>query len=233
MFNEFAVIDFEATGLSADYCRVIEVAAVIVRNGEVADSFVELMHPGCRLPFIITDITGITDTMLKGKPKPEVIMPKLKDFIGERHCVAHNATFDSGFYHAEMGRAGIAHDRTFFCTMKLSRRLILDSPRHKLSILADHLNLPRPEEGKCHRALYDVLLTVELWKHIERIIRKRIGKAPDQEIYQTIMKKSKGAVPKYLDMMLSQSAEKDMVTNVKVNWKRSNKNNVNSSRDRL
>jgi DNA polymerase-3 subunit epsilon len=203
MFKEFAVIDFETTGLSADYCRIIEVAAVIVRNGEVADSFVELMHPGCRLPFIITDLTGITDAMLKGKPKPESIMPRLKDFIGNRYCIAHNASFDSSFYHAEMDRAGITHDRTFFCTMKLSRRLIQDSPRHKLSILADHLNLPRPEEGKCHRALYDVLLTVELWKHIERIIRQRIGKAPDQEIYQTLMKKPKGVVSKYLDKISS------------------------------
>ena len=88
MFSEFAVIDFETTGLSADYCRIIEVAAVIVKNGEVADSFVELMHPGCRLPFIITGLTGITDAMLKGKPKPEAVMPKLKDFIGDRHCVA-------------------------------------------------------------------------------------------------------------------------------------------------
>ncbi len=204
MFKEFAVIDFETTGLSADYCRVIEVAAVIVRNGEVADSFVELMHPGCRLPFIITDLTGITDAMLKGKPKPEAVMPKLKNFIGNRHCIAHNATFDSGFYHAEMGRAGIAHDRTFFCTMKLSRRLILDSPRHTLSILADHLNLARPDDGKCHRALYDVLLTVELWKHIESLITHKIGRAPDREIYQAIMKKPKSAVAKYLDRILQQ-----------------------------
>ncbi len=214
MLNEFAVIDFETTGLGADYCRIIEVGAVIVRNGEVAESFVELMYPGCRLPYIITDLTGITDAMLKGKPKPEAIMPKLKDFIGDRHCVAHNAAFDSSFYHAEMGRAGIAHDRTFFCTMKLSRRLIQDSPRHKLSTLADHLSLPRPEEGKCHRALYDVLLTVELWKHIEGLISKRIGKTPDHEIYQTIMKKSKGAVPKYLDKILSLSLKKDMAISI-------------------
>lgn len=212
MFNEFAVIDFETTGLSADYCRIIEVGAVIVRNGEVAESFVELMHPGYRLPHFITDLTGITDAMLKGKPKPEAIMPKLKDFIGGRHCVAHNASFDSSFYNAEMKRAGIAHDRTFFCTMKLSRRLIQDSPKHKLSTLADHLNLPRPDEGKCHRALYDVLLTVELWKHIENLITKRIGKIPDREIYQTIMKKSKAAVPKYLDMVLSKTTKQDMAT---------------------
>ncbi|MFZ2657020.1 MAG: 3'-5' exonuclease, partial [Victivallales bacterium] len=71
MSNEFAVIDFETTGLGADCCRVIEVAAVIVRDGEVADSFVQLMHPGCRLPYFITDLTGITDEMLRGKPSPE------------------------------------------------------------------------------------------------------------------------------------------------------------------
>jgi len=203
MLNEFAVIDFETTGLGADCCRIIEVGAVIIRNGEVTDSFVELMSPGCRLPYFITDLTGITDAMLKGKPKPEAIMPKLKDFIGDRHCIAHNAAFDSSFYHAEMGRAGIAHDRTFFCTMKLSRRLVQDSPSHKLSALAHHLNLPKPDDGKCHRALYDVLLTVELWKHIESLLSKRIGKSPDHEIYQTIMKKSKGAVPKYLNKILS------------------------------
>ena len=211
MFNEFAVIDFETTGLGADYSRIIEVGAVIVRNGEVTDSFVELMHPGCRLPYFITDLTGITDAMLKGKPKPEAIMPKLKDFIGDYHCVAHNASFDSRFYHAEMKRAGIAHDRTFFCTTKLSRRLIQDSPSHKLSTLVQHLNLPRPDDGKCHRALYDVLLTVELWKHIESLLSKRIGKAPDHEIYQTIMKNSKGAVPKYLEKILSQTINSSKV----------------------
>jgi len=214
MFKEFAVIDFETTGLSADYCRVIEVAAVIVRNGEVTDSFVELMHPGCNLPYFITDLTGITNAMLKGKPKPESVMPKLKDFIGDRHCVAHNATFDSGFYHAEMGRAGIVHERSFFCTMKLSRRLIENSPSHKLSTLTDHLNLPRPKEGKCHRALYDVLLTVELWKHIESLLTKKIGKTPDREIYQTLMKKSKGAVPKYLDKIATLPEKKDMAINI-------------------
>ena len=197
--SEYAVIDFETTGLSAEQCRVIEVAAVIVRNGEVADSFVQLMHPGYRIPSFITDLTGITNDMVKGKPKPEVVMPQLKNFIGARACVAHNASFDSSFYHAEMRRAGIAHERSFFCTVKLSRRLIQDSPNHQLGTLTSHLNLTRPAEGSCHRALYDVLLTVELWKHIENIIRERIGgKTPDHGIYRALMGKPKAAVQKYL-----------------------------------
>ena len=202
MSSEFAVIDFETTGLSADCCRVIEVAAVIVRDGEVVDSYVQLMYPGYRIPPFITDLTGITNAMVKGKPTPEAVMPELKKFIGSRSCVAHNASFDSSFYHAEMSRAGIAHDRGFLCTVKLSRRLIQDSPNHQLGTLAHHLNLPKPAYGSCHRALYDVLLTVELWKRIGSIISERIGgKTHGHEIYHTLMKKSKAAVNEYLDKL--------------------------------
>ncbi len=204
MPSEFAVIDFETTGLSADYCRAIEVAVVIVRDGKVVDSFVQLMNPGHRLPFFITGLTGITDKMLEGKPGPEAVMPALMRFLGGRSCIAHKASFDSNFYHAEMNRAGIAHERSFFCTMLLSRRLIQDSPDHQLGTLTDHLNLPRPSEGSCHRALYDVMLTVELWKHIENTVCEKIGKAPDNEIYRTLMRIPKAAVWEYLDAMKKQ-----------------------------
>jgi DNA polymerase-3 subunit epsilon len=202
MSGEFAVIDFETTGLSAETCRVIEVAAVIVRNGAVAESFVQLMHPGHRLPFFITGLTGITDEMLEGKPSPETVMPDLMRFLGDRPCVAHNASFDSRFYHAEMKRSGTLHERKFFCTMMLSRRLIPDLPSYKLGSLTYHLNLAVPAEGNCHRALYDVLLTVELWKRIGSIISERIGgKTPGHEIYHKIMKKSKATVNEYLDKL--------------------------------
>ena len=202
MSGEFAVIDFETTGLSADCCRVIEVAAAIVRNGEVTESFVQLMHPGHSIPSFITELTGITNAMVKGKPTPEAVMPDLMRFLGDRPCVAHNASFDSRFYHAEMNRAEAAHERTFFCTMMLSRRLIPDLPGYKLESLVHHLNLSAVMDGNYHRAMYDVLLTVELWKKIENIISERIGgKTPSHEIYRTLMKKSKAAVPKYLDML--------------------------------
>jgi DNA polymerase-3 subunit epsilon len=202
MSKEFAVIDFETTGLGAEYCRVIEVAAVIVRDGEVSDSFVQLMNPGRRLPFYIKAITGISDEMLVGKPSPEIVMPELMRFLGDRPCIAHKASFDSSFYHAEMNRAGIAHERSFFCTMLLSRRLIQDSPDHQLGTLTDYLDIPKPNAGSCHRALYDALLTVELWKHIEKIICEKVGgRAPDHEIYRTLMRIPKAAAWEYLEML--------------------------------
>jgi len=207
--EEFTVIDFETTGLSPSYCRVIEVAAIRVRRGEVIDTFEQLMYPGHRLPSFITELTGITDTMLKSKPIPETVMPQLKDFIGDCFCVAHNAAFDSGFYHTEMHRAGVAHERNFLCTMKLSRRLIHDSPNHKLGTLANHLNLSIPVELTTHRARYDALLAVELCKHIGNIVKERIGeKTPTFETYEKLMKKSKGAVQKYFDKLANENYKK-------------------------
>ena len=108
---------------------------------------------------------------------------------------------NSSFYHAEMNRAGIGHERSFFCTMLLARRLIQDSPDHQLGTLTNHLNLPRPSEGSCHRALYDVLLTVELWKHFEGIVREKIGRSPSHDIYLTLMRIPKASVWDYLEML--------------------------------
>ena len=199
MSDEFAVIDFETTGLSAGQDRIIEVAAAVLKDGEIVDSYVRLMHPGRRIPPFITELTGISDAMVRGQPRPEDVMPELKGFLGGRICVAHNATFDEGFYHAEMGRAGIAHERTFLCTMKLSRRLVLDASSHKLGVLSSHLKLSVPAGAKAHRALGDVLTTAALWLHLRGLIRERSGgRHPDATICLALMSKSKAAVGKYL-----------------------------------
>jgi DNA polymerase III epsilon subunit-like protein len=89
--------------------------------------------------------------------------------------------------------------------MMLSRRLIPDLPSYKLESLVYHLNLSAPDDGNYHRALYDVLLTVELWKRIENIVSERIGgKTPGPEIYRTLMKKPKAGALKYLDTLAVQ-----------------------------
>ncbi|OGV68056.1 MAG: hypothetical protein A3K19_27010 [Lentisphaerae bacterium RIFOXYB12_FULL_65_16] len=194
-----AVIDFETTGLSADWNRIIEVGAVIVRDGTVVDSFVELMHPGCRLPWEITELTGITDAMLKGKPPPEKVMPAFREFLGDRVCVAHNAGFDSRFFFAEMKRARLEHDRPFLCTMMLARRLVDDALDHKLGTLAGHLKLNKPANLRAHRALDDVLMTVALWNRLTALIAEQTGgRQPDFNVYHTLMKRPKAAAAKYL-----------------------------------
>ena len=134
--NEVVIIDFETTGLSASYDRIIEVGAAVVNNSGIVDTFVTLCNPKVMLPYFITDITGITTSMLKGKPSPEDIMPSLRDFIGERPVLAHNASFDSQFLHSEMCRANLKMNNQFLCTMLLARRLIHETRDHKLLLLS-------------------------------------------------------------------------------------------------
>lgn len=195
--NEVAVIDFETTGLSSSYDRVIEIGAVIVKGKKIVDSFSSLMNPGRKLPYFITELTGISNSMLHDMPKPEKIMPELKNFIGDRIVLAHNASFDSKFLHAEMKRAKVKFDNPVLCTMILSRRLIPNAYNHKLETLADHLNI---RIGRAHRALDDAKATAKLWRHLHGIVQNATGiKELDNDIFSMISKKSKGTVPGYLE----------------------------------
>ena len=69
--NEYVILDFETTGSSPEYSRVIEVGAVVVKDGKVINTVSQLMEPGHSIPHFITYITGITNGMVRGKPTPE------------------------------------------------------------------------------------------------------------------------------------------------------------------
>ena len=197
--KSYSVLDFETTGLSAGADRIIEVAAVIVRDGVVVESFSELMNPGVRIPGFITGLTGISDSMVRGKPRPEVVMPRLRAFLGDHVCVAHNASFDQRFFKAEMALARQAHDRDFVCSLLLARRLVHDAPSNKLGDLMRHLRLTPPSAMRAHRALADVLMTCELWKHLVGIMESKLqGYPPELDIIRATLKKPKASVAVYL-----------------------------------
>jgi DNA polymerase-3 subunit epsilon len=195
-----AVLDFETTGLSAGADRIIEVAAVIAVDGAVVSTFSELMDPGIWIPPFITELTGISNAMVRGKPRPEKVMPRLWAFLGDCVCIAHNASFDQRFFVAEMELAGVEHDRTFLCSMLLARRLLQHVPDHRLGTLARHLRLANPSGLQEHRALADALMTCALWGHLTGILRERLkGRTPGIDVIKAITKMPKAAVESYLD----------------------------------
>lgn len=193
--DEVVILDFETTGLSADYDRIIEVGAVIVKDQKVTARFSELMNPGRRIPYFITDLTGITNTMLMGKPKPEDVMPKLKDFLGNRVILAHNAAFDRKFLHSEMARAHLQASNHFLCTLLLSRRLIPEAANYKLGTLAEHLHI---KIGRAHRALDDVEATAQLWDHLHETVRVSTGiHQLGSDVFEMISKRPKHSIPQF------------------------------------
>lgn len=197
--RELVVLDFETTGLTPAFDRTIEVAATLLVNHRPVEMFHQLMHPGVRLPSFITALTGITDEMLCGQPRPEQVMPRLHQFVRGLPVVAHNAAFDRGFLRAELDRAGLALDSEFLCTMRLARRLVPGLPTYRLDALVDSLEVRAPNARQFHRAVADVNHTVAIWQNLHGRFSEQTGlREPPISALDTLMRKPKKQVPKFL-----------------------------------
>jgi DNA polymerase III epsilon subunit family exonuclease len=158
----FHITDTETTGLSAGTNRVIELATVSVRHGQIVDRFETFINPGVRVPARITEITGIRDAMLAGAPGPEAAFRAWRAYLGQGgHFVAHNARFDWDFLHAEFGRAAIEWPfEQSICTVRLARHCLPRLPKHGLDALIAHYGIV---VGDRHRALADVEATADIF----------------------------------------------------------------------
>jgi DNA polymerase-3 subunit epsilon len=196
--TDVVVLDFETTGLSpAQGDRPIEIGAVVLRGGRVVDQFESLMNPGFRVNSFIESFTGISNAMLAPAPPCEAVMEQFAQFIGDRPLVAHNASFDSKFLHAELLRLGRTEPRTFACTMLNARRIYPQAPGHKLGNLVTYLGIPSP--GQAHRALADAQMAAGLWNHTVAEVGRRCGlETVPFEVMRLLGKAKKNGVEAFL-----------------------------------
>ena len=167
-----AIIDFETTGLSPNEgARATEIAAIILQGGRIVRRYQSLMNAGVRIPFFITDLTGITNEMVRNAPSSAKVMREVADFVGGLPLVAHNASFDRKFWDAELAVVRRTRQQEFACTMLASRRVYPTAPNHKLGTLAAFAHLPNT--GKVHRAMADAELTAHLLNHMETTLAKQ------------------------------------------------------------
>jgi DNA polymerase-3 subunit alpha (Gram-positive type) len=152
--GEYVAFDLETTGLSMRNDQIIEIGAVLMKNGQELDRFQTFVDPGCKLAQETVSLTGITDEMLYGAPKIEEALPKFLEFVGGRVLVAHNADFDTGFIREACAKQGIDYTYTSVDTLVLSQNLMTKLGRHKLNLVADALGLP---EFNHHRAADDAV----------------------------------------------------------------------------
>ena len=115
--DEFVVFDIETTGLSAMTCKITEIGAVLVRNGEVLKVFSTFVNPDGHIPEEITELTGITDDMVSDAPSQGDAVKDFIEFVGKRTVVAHNANFDMGFIRRAAENAGIHFDPPYLDTL--------------------------------------------------------------------------------------------------------------------
>lgn len=159
----YVVVDVETTGgrpFAGD--RVTEIAAVAVRDGEVAEVYESLVNPQRSIPPMITAITNITWGMVRDQPTFREICPDVVAALRGNVFVAHNVTFDWKFVTHEVSRAtGEQLDGRRLCTVRLARRLLPHLPRRSLDWVARYYGVDIPAAVR-HRAAGDAIATAHV-----------------------------------------------------------------------
>ena len=170
--STYVVFDLETTGLSSRYNDIIEFGAVKVEKGMVVSSLDILINPGYPLPKKISELTDITDGMLKNKPTLEEVLPKIIEFIGDSILISHNAEFDVGFLQEALKKHGYEKlNNPVIDTLALSRYLFPEARRHNLGALCRNMEV-RYDEESAHRADYDASVLNSVWQPMLALLTK-------------------------------------------------------------
>ena len=153
--QEYVAFDLETTGLYARRDRIIEIGAVRMKNGQEIDRFQTFVDPGCRLEKRTTELTGITDEMLRGAPKIQEALPKFLEFVDGSVLVAHNAAFDTTFIQKACQDQGISYDLTSVDTLTISQNILTHLHKFTLDVVAKDFDMA---DFNHHRAGDDALV---------------------------------------------------------------------------
>lgn len=158
---DFVVLDFETTGLDYKENEIIQFGVVEYQDGKVVDEYSKYFKPNKPVGKTVMRKTGITNEFLEDKPKlSKEYMEELKNLLEGKTIVAHNAPFDLKFLLKNLYDFNIEHKKfRVFDTLTYARRLIDETPNHKLETLKNYFDL---DNGSSHNALNDCRATGNL-----------------------------------------------------------------------
>lgn len=156
----FICFDIETTGLSAARDKITEIGAVKVENGVITDTFSTFANPEMPIPQKITQLTGITDDMVKDAPSQSEAVGAFLEFAGNNVLVAHNAPFDTSFIAKACEDMGKEYNYTSIDTVAISRAILTDIKNCKLDTVAKFLRLG---DFNHHRATDDAEMLARIF----------------------------------------------------------------------
>lgn len=159
--EEFVVLDLETTALSPEKGgMIIEIAGVKVKDNIIIDTFSQLINPERKIYGKTTQITGITNEMVAGKPVYGQVLPQFYRFLGNAIVVAHNAQFDwDRFLLHFFPKVGIYPTNKVIDTLPLAKLYFPDQPKHSLDAICALLDISLDNH---HRALDDSIATAHI-----------------------------------------------------------------------
>ena len=167
--DSFVVVDLETTGFSSTNDKIIEIGAVKVKNGVVIEQFSQFVNPKITIPYKITELTGITDDMVKDAEGIKIVINKFKNFVSDAILVAHNASFDVSFIKKSYNDMGYALKNAVLDTIPLAKFLFPELKRYKLNVVAKHLGISLENH---HRAIDDAIATANILLHCFSLLKE-------------------------------------------------------------
>lgn len=170
LLNEFVIFDLETIGLEKESGKIIEIAALKIRNWEIVREYNQLVNPDMKIPRVVTNLTGIRNVDVEDQPLINECLGDFLDFIEDLPLVGHNIiSFDAPFIKHNLEKCGL--NRSFknilLDTIELSLFLLPEFRKHKLEYL--YKNLVSPNAKQQHRAKYDCKMTFEILNKLKKI----------------------------------------------------------------
>ena len=156
--NDFVVFDLETTGLEASTSEIIEIGACKVHNGKITETFSCLIKPTEAIPAEITNLTGITNDMVKDSYSIKEVLQDFYKFTRNSVLVAYNIAFDYKFIYLAGNAQGYIFDNKQIDCMVLAKTKLRGLKNYKLKTVVTHLNIPL---DNAHRAVHDATATAE------------------------------------------------------------------------
>lgn len=161
---KYCVLDTETTGFDASSNKIIEISIAKILNSYVIGSINYLINPEIPIPQSITELTGITEDMIKNQPLFGAVADDIIEFIGDSVIVGHNIHFDLRFINTELIRNGYNPLQNIaLCTCKLSRRIYYGLHRYDLDSVSNFLGFGFFSR---HRAFDDVRVTAMIFEDL-------------------------------------------------------------------
>jgi ATP-dependent DNA helicase DinG len=154
--SSIVALDLETTGLDPYSDAIIEIGAVRFNENRVEAEFSQLINPSRLIPREITQLTGITNEMVRNMPQIGEVIGDLAAFVGDLPVLGHNIRFDLGF----LQNHHILYDNEAIDTYELASILLPTSSRYNLEALGQSQGVWLQDS---HRALADARTTHALF----------------------------------------------------------------------
>lgn len=167
--TDYTVVDIETTGLSPQTNEIIELSAIKIRSGKAVEKFTTLVKPNGIINSYITNLTGITNDMVKNAPVIEKVLSEFCDFVADDCIMGHNISFDLRFIKYNLQKYfGKELLNNSVDTVKVARKYCPKLSSYKLANLAAHFDINA--QGH-HRALKDCEMTFNLYNKIRESLK--------------------------------------------------------------